>query len=161
MRQIGVLTGPGTVAAVSTTFNAIDPRTGAPGAAFDEATPADVHEAVTAADGAFRSGALRDPGARVTLLRGAASRLRAAGDEIVAVAGAETGLPEGRLPLTERLTVQLRPDPDAPSIARNLVGNYITSLDMAGFMVTLTKLDDDLTRLWDAPVHTPALRWGV
>jgi acyl-CoA reductase-like NAD-dependent aldehyde dehydrogenase len=82
---------------VSTTFHAIDPSTGASGAAFEEATPADVHDAVTAADAVFRSGALRDPDARVALLRGAASRLRAAGDEIVAMAGAETGLPEGRL----------------------------------------------------------------
>jgi dihydroxyacetone kinase-like protein len=46
-------------------------------------------------------------------------------------------------------------------IARALVGNYVTSLDMAGCMVTLTKLDDELTRLWDAPVNTPGLRWGV
>ena len=46
-------------------------------------------------------------------------------------------------------------------IARNLVGDYITSLDMAGFSITLLRLDDELTRLWDAPVHTPALRWGV
>ena len=45
------------------------------------------------------------------------------------------------------------------SIARSLVGNYITSLEMAGFSVTLLRLDDELTRLWDAPVHTagPAL----
>jgi len=43
---------------------------------------------------------------------------------------------------------------------RSLVGNYITSLEMAGFSVTLLRLDDELTRLWDAPVHTPALRWG-
>jgi dihydroxyacetone kinase-like protein len=47
------------------------------------------------------------------------------------------------------------------SIGRSLVGNYITSLEMAGFSVTLLKLDDDLIRLWDAPVHTAALRWGV
>jgi dihydroxyacetone kinase-like protein len=47
------------------------------------------------------------------------------------------------------------------TIGRSLVGNYITSLEMAGFSVTLLKLDDDLVRLWDAPVHTPALRWGV
>ena len=67
------------------------------GAAFEEATPADVHAAVTAANEAFRAGALRDPERRAALLRGAAARLRAAGDEIVAVAGAETGLPEGRL----------------------------------------------------------------
>jgi dihydroxyacetone kinase-like protein len=47
------------------------------------------------------------------------------------------------------------------AIGRSLVGNYITSLEMAGFSVTLLKLDDDLVTLWDAPVHTPALRWGV
>ena len=44
---------------------------------------------------------------------------------------------------------------------RNLVGNYITSLEMAGVSITLLTLDDELTALWDAPVHTPALRWGV
>jgi len=46
------------------------------------------------------------------------------------------------------------------AIARNLVGNYMTSLDMAGCSFTLLRLDDELIRLWDAPVHTPALRWG-
>ena len=46
-------------------------------------------------------------------------------------------------------------------VARSLVGNYITSLDMAGCSVTLLRLDDDLLRLWDAPVRTPALRWGI
>jgi phosphoenolpyruvate---glycerone phosphotransferase subunit DhaK len=44
---------------------------------------------------------------------------------------------------------------------RSLVGPYITSLDMAGCSVTLLGLDDDLLRLWDAPVSTPALRWGT
>jgi phosphoenolpyruvate---glycerone phosphotransferase subunit DhaK len=44
-------------------------------------------------------------------------------------------------------------------ITRNLIGSYITSLEMAGCSVTLVKLDDELTQLWDAPVHTPALRW--
>jgi dihydroxyacetone kinase-like protein len=47
------------------------------------------------------------------------------------------------------------------TIARSLVGNYVTSLDMAGCSVTVCKLDDELTRLWDAPVDTPALRFGV
>src|ERR671915_2121358 len=47
------------------------------------------------------------------------------------------------------------------TIARNLIGNYITSLEMAGCSITLLKLDDELTRLWDAPVDTPALRWGA
>jgi len=44
---------------------------------------------------------------------------------------------------------------------RSLVGNYITSLEMAGVSITLVELDDELTALWDAPVHTPALRWGT
>ena len=47
------------------------------------------------------------------------------------------------------------------TIARSLVGNYITSLEMAGCSITLVRLDDELTRYWDAPVHTPALRWGM
>ncbi|WP_378787876.1 dihydroxyacetone kinase subunit DhaK [Nonomuraea fastidiosa] len=45
-------------------------------------------------------------------------------------------------------------------VARSLVGNYVTSLDMQGFSVTVCPLDDELTRLWDAPVETPGLRWG-
>ncbi|MDR2379897.1 MAG: dihydroxyacetone kinase subunit DhaK [Bifidobacteriaceae bacterium] len=47
------------------------------------------------------------------------------------------------------------------AVARCLVGNYITSLDMAGCSVTLLKADDELIRLWDAPVSTPGLRWGL
>jgi dihydroxyacetone kinase-like protein len=46
-------------------------------------------------------------------------------------------------------------------IARSLVGNYVTSLDMAGCSITLTALDEEMTNLWDAPVKTPALRWGA
>ena len=46
-------------------------------------------------------------------------------------------------------------------VVRSLVGPYITSLDMAGCSVTLLKLDDELVRLWDAPVNTPGLRWGA
>ena len=44
---------------------------------------------------------------------------------------------------------------------RNLVGSYITSLEMAGASLTVLELDEELTKYWDAPVHTPALRWGV
>jgi phosphoenolpyruvate---glycerone phosphotransferase subunit DhaK len=47
------------------------------------------------------------------------------------------------------------------TITRNLIGPFITSLEMAGCSITLVKLDDELTRLWDAPVKTPALRWGA
>ncbi|HOB04907.1 MAG TPA: dihydroxyacetone kinase subunit DhaK [Propionibacteriaceae bacterium] len=46
------------------------------------------------------------------------------------------------------------------TIARSLVGSYITSLEMAGCSVTLLKADDDMVKLWDAPVNTPGLRWG-
>jgi dihydroxyacetone kinase-like protein len=46
-------------------------------------------------------------------------------------------------------------------VARSLVGNYVTSLDMAGCSITLCMLTDELKRLWDAPVHTAALRWGM
>jgi dihydroxyacetone kinase-like protein len=44
-------------------------------------------------------------------------------------------------------------------VVRSLVGNYVTSLDMAGCSITLTLLDDEMTGLWDAPVQTAALRW--
>ena len=52
-------------------------------------------------------------------------------------------------------------DSSGVTVARSLVGNYITSLDMAGCSVTLLKADPELLRLWDAPVRTPGLRWGV
>lgn len=46
-------------------------------------------------------------------------------------------------------------------VARSLVGPYVTSLDMAGCSITLSMLDDETAQLWDAPVHTAALRWGM
>ena len=45
------------------------------------------------------------------------------------------------------------------AVTRSLVGPYITSLEMAGASITVSKLDGELTKLWDAPVSTPALRW--
>src|SRR6185503_17706025 len=125
------------VHAMALTFNSVDPRTGEPGPSFQEATPDDVRAAVAAAAAVHRSGALRDRGKRVGLVRGAAARLRAAGDEIVPVCEAETGLPEARLRSElERTCGQLeafaaiveagddadviidRPDPDAVPIPR-------------------------------------------
>ena len=44
---------------------------------------------------------------------------------------------------------------------RSLVGSYVTSLDMAGASITVSLLEGEATKLWDAPVHTAALRWGV
>ena len=45
------------------------------------------------------------------------------------------------------------------AVGRSLVGSYVTSLDMHGVSLTLMPLDDELRRLWDAPVQTPALTW--
>ncbi|RWH78525.1 MAG: dihydroxyacetone kinase subunit DhaK [Mesorhizobium sp.] len=47
------------------------------------------------------------------------------------------------------------------TVTRSLVGSYVTSLDMAGCSITLTMLDDETIALWDAPVHTAAMRWGM
>lgn len=47
------------------------------------------------------------------------------------------------------------------TMARNLVGSYITSLDMAGCSLTLLRASDEMLELWDAPVNTPTLRWGL
>jgi dihydroxyacetone kinase-like protein len=46
-------------------------------------------------------------------------------------------------------------------VSRRLVGNYITSLEMAGCSITLLKADEEMLSLWDDPVLTPGLRWGV
>ena len=46
-------------------------------------------------------------------------------------------------------------------VVRHLTGSYVTSLEMAGCSVTVTALDERTQALWDAPVHTAALRWGV
>src|ERR1700752_2061191 len=52
-------------------------------------------------------------------------------------------------------------EPAVCTVARSLVGNFVTSLDMAGCSVTVSLLDEEMKHLWDAPVHTPALRWGM
>jgi dihydroxyacetone kinase-like protein len=46
-------------------------------------------------------------------------------------------------------------------VSRFLTGSYVTSLEMAGCSITLSLLDAELRSLWDAPVHTAALRWGI
>jgi dihydroxyacetone kinase-like protein len=52
-------------------------------------------------------------------------------------------------------------EPAGIIVARSLVGNFVTSLDMAGCSVTVSMCDEEMKRLWDAPVHTPALRWRM
>jgi phosphoenolpyruvate---glycerone phosphotransferase subunit DhaK len=82
------------------------------------------------------------------------------GDRVLAFVNGLGGTPLIELYVVYRKLAEIL-DGRGIAIARNLVGNYITSLDMAGCSITLLRLDDELTRLWDAPVHTPALRWGA
>jgi phosphoenolpyruvate---glycerone phosphotransferase subunit DhaK len=84
----------------------------------------------------------------------------AKGDEVLAFVNGMGGTPLIELYLVYN---ELRRflDGRGVKIARNLVGSYITSLEMAGCSITLLKLNEDLTKLWDAPVKTPALRWGA
>jgi dihydroxyacetone kinase-like protein len=82
------------------------------------------------------------------------------GDTVLAFVNGLGGTPLIELYIIYRKLAQIL-DGRAIAINRSLVGNYITSLEMAGTSITLLRLDDELTRLWDAPVHTPALRWGV
>ena len=58
-------------------------------------------------------------------------------------------------------SVRRQLDARGVTVSRSLVGNYVTALEMQGVSVTLLHLDDELISLWDAPVHTAALRWGV
>jgi dihydroxyacetone kinase-like protein len=82
------------------------------------------------------------------------------GDRVLAFVNGMGGTPLLELYVIYRKLAEIL-DERGITIERNLIGNYITSLEMAGCSITLLKLDDELIRLWDAPVHTPALRWGV
>jgi phosphoenolpyruvate---glycerone phosphotransferase subunit DhaK len=82
------------------------------------------------------------------------------GDKVLAFVNGMGGTPLIELYVAFNSVARILGD-QGISIQRSLVGNYITSLEMAGFSVTLLKLDDELVKLWDAPVNTPALRWGV
>ena len=88
------------------------------------------------------------------------SDLKPAGSRVLAFVNGMGGTPQIELYLLyAEVDRQLRDAGLEP--VRNLVGSYITSLEMAGASVTLLELDDELISLWDAPVHTPALRWGA
>jgi phosphoenolpyruvate---glycerone phosphotransferase subunit DhaK len=82
------------------------------------------------------------------------------GDEVLAFVNGMGGTPLIELYIVYNELRKLL-DGRGVRIARNLIGPYITSLEMAGCSITLLKLDDELTRLWDAPVVTPGLRWGA
>lgn len=82
-----------------------------------------------------------------------------AGDRVIVLLNGMGGTPLLELYIVYRRLAQVC-QAHAITIERSLVGNYITALEMAGCSITLLKVDDELLRLWDAPVHTAALRWG-
>jgi phosphoenolpyruvate---glycerone phosphotransferase subunit DhaK len=81
------------------------------------------------------------------------------GDQVIAFVNGLGGTPLIELYLMYHEVAQILSG-NGITPARSLVGSYITSLDMAGCSVTLLRASDDMLRLWDAPVRTPALRWG-
>lgn len=81
------------------------------------------------------------------------------GDEVLLFVNSMGGTPLIELYIAYRKAHQLAQQ-HGLRVVRNLVGPYITSLEMAGVSITLLKLDDELRKWWDAPVYTPALRWG-
>jgi dihydroxyacetone kinase-like protein len=84
----------------------------------------------------------------------------AAGDRVLAFVNGMGGTPLMELYLVFGELHELL-ETKGIRIERSLVGSYMTSLDMAGCSLTLLRLDDELSALWDAPVRTPALRWGA
>ena len=82
------------------------------------------------------------------------------GDEVLMFVNGMGGTPLIELYLAYRKAHEIATK-HGLKVVRNLVGPYITSLEMAGMSVTLLKMDDDLKKLWDAPVKTPGLRWGM
>jgi len=82
------------------------------------------------------------------------------GDEVLAFVNGMGGTPLIELYVVYNELVRIC-NGRGVKITRNLIGSYITSLEMAGCSITLVKLDDDLTQLWDAPVKTAGLRWGM
>lgn len=80
------------------------------------------------------------------------------GDRVLAFVNGMGGTPLSELYIVFNELAKILKDRNI-AIARSLVGNYITSLEMAGCSITLLRMDDELVELWDAPVLTPALRW--
>jgi dihydroxyacetone kinase-like protein len=84
----------------------------------------------------------------------------AAGDSVIAFVNSMGGTPVSELYAVYRKLAAICAARNV-TIARNLIGPYITSLEMQGFSITLVKTDDEMLRFWDAPVNTPGLRWGA
>lgn len=84
----------------------------------------------------------------------------ASGDKVLLFVNGMGGTPQSELYIVYRRAAQVLAERGA-TVERSLVGNYVTSLEMQGCSVSVLRLDEEMTRLWDAPVHTAALRWGA
>jgi dihydroxyacetone kinase-like protein len=82
------------------------------------------------------------------------------GDEVLLFVNGLGGTPLIELYIVYRKAAEIAKKAGL-KVTRNLVGSYITSLEMAGTSITMLKLNSDLAKYWDAPVHTSALRWGI
>jgi dihydroxyacetone kinase-like protein len=83
-----------------------------------------------------------------------------AGDEVLLFVNGMGGTPLIELYIVYRKAHEIATK-HGLKVVRNLIGSYITSLEMAGTSITMLKMDDDLLKLWDAPVKTAGLRWGA
>lgn len=81
------------------------------------------------------------------------------GDKVLLLVNGMGGTPQIELYIAFRRAAEVLAEKGI-EVTRTLVGNFVTSLEMQGFSITLLKLDEELTALWDAPVQTAALRWG-
>ena len=84
----------------------------------------------------------------------------AAGDEVIAFVNSMGGTPVSELYAVYRKLTEVCAGKGV-KIVRNLIGPYITSLEMQGCSITLVKADEEILKFWDAPVVTPGLRWGA
>ncbi len=84
----------------------------------------------------------------------------ASGDKVIALVNSMGGTPVSELYTIYAKMAQICTDRNI-EVVRNLIGPYITSLEMQGCSITLVKADDEILNFWDAPVNTPALRWGA
>jgi dihydroxyacetone kinase-like protein len=84
----------------------------------------------------------------------------AAGDRVIVLVNGLGGTPVSELYAVYRSVAKLCACHNI-TIVRNLVGSYVTSLEMAGCAITLTRVDDEMLHFWDAPVYTAGLRWGT
>jgi dihydroxyacetone kinase-like protein len=82
------------------------------------------------------------------------------GDHVLAFVNGMGGTPVPELYIVYRKLAEIC-QKQGLTIVRNLIGTYITAIEMQGASITLLRIDDEMLRLWDAPVNTPRLRWGA